>query len=263
MDNIYIESNCPFASCSLMYQPAIILVNPQINKNIGSASRTMLNFGLVDLRLVNPPKQWLCRDTIKLSAGSFNILEKAKVFHSIEDATSDINLSFSTTSTIKNSVKNIYTPSTAIEYIKNKLIDHRYKIAFIFGQEKQGLSARDLSISNMVIKIPTNPKFHSLNISHSIAILAYEWNKSLGNFIPKNNIGLNLKKSVLATGKQIYLLFKHIESILTENNFFPSRENEKEYLKQDMLNIISRTNLTEKEVKILYGIINSIKNNKN
>ena len=34
--------------------PAIILVEPQLGENIGMVARAMANFGLAELRLVNP-----------------------------------------------------------------------------------------------------------------------------------------------------------------------------------------------------------------
>ena len=38
--------------------PAIILCEPQLGENIGTTARAMANFGLWDLRLVNPRDGW-------------------------------------------------------------------------------------------------------------------------------------------------------------------------------------------------------------
>ena len=49
--------------------PAIILVRPQLGDNIGTVARAMLNFGLTDLRLVNPKPGWDVERARKASSG--------------------------------------------------------------------------------------------------------------------------------------------------------------------------------------------------
>ena len=38
--------------------PIIVLVRPQLGENIGKTARAMLNFGLTELRLVEPRDGW-------------------------------------------------------------------------------------------------------------------------------------------------------------------------------------------------------------
>jgi tRNA/rRNA methyltransferase len=182
-------------NCIPMHQPAFILIKPQFSKNIGSIARIMLNFGLIDLRIINPPANWLNDDTIKLSSGAYHLLKKAKIFQSIIDSIHDIKISFSTTSQMRNIVKNIYTPEQAISNIQHFLSYKNFKSAFLFGPEKYGLSNNDISLSQGIIKIPVNPKFTSLNIAQSVAVIAYEWNKQNNLFLPKTSLSnLNFKK---------------------------------------------------------------------
>jgi tRNA/rRNA methyltransferase len=70
--------------------PAVILVNPQLGENIGSAARSMLNFGLTDLRLVVPRDGWPNPAAVTLAAGALSVLESARLFDTTEEAVADL-----------------------------------------------------------------------------------------------------------------------------------------------------------------------------
>ena len=60
--------------------PVVILVEPQLGENIGSAVRAMGNFGLSRLRLVNPREGWPNPKAVTFASGADRILENAEVF---------------------------------------------------------------------------------------------------------------------------------------------------------------------------------------
>ena len=66
--------------------PAIILVEPQLGENIGTAARAMFNCGLTDLRLVKPRDGWPSVKAVAAASGADAVLDKAKLFNRIEDA---------------------------------------------------------------------------------------------------------------------------------------------------------------------------------
>ena len=70
--------------------PAVVLVNPQLGENIGAASRAMLNFGLMELRLVAPRDGWPNPAADAMAAGALPVLEAAKVFDTTEEAVADL-----------------------------------------------------------------------------------------------------------------------------------------------------------------------------
>ena len=78
--------------------PAVILVRPQLAVNIGMCARAMANFGLDDLRLVNPREGWPRTDEYRevaysAAAGAAHILDAARVFDSVEAAVADLHFS--------------------------------------------------------------------------------------------------------------------------------------------------------------------------
>ncbi len=85
------------AAASEVLQPCIILVNPYLDQNVGSVSRAMLNFGLHELRVVNPRCDILSDNARALAAGSVEILENAKLFPTIEECVADLQRVFATT----------------------------------------------------------------------------------------------------------------------------------------------------------------------
>ena len=130
--------------------------------------------------------------TLATAVGAKNIIQSCKVYSNFEDSIKNFNCVIATTARTRN--KNFKNIS-----VKNlKSIDFSKKVAFIFGQEASGLSNKELSYANHVIKLPTNPKFESLNLSHSLIILCYE----LYNILNKKNNKIYLSKKVKLVKKK-------------------------------------------------------------
>jgi tRNA C32,U32 (ribose-2'-O)-methylase TrmJ len=104
--------------------PVIILVNPYSEENIGSISRTMLNFGLSELRIVSPKCDILSPKARVLAVGSVELLENAKIYDTIEDSVSDLHRIIATSGKSRSTNLDIHTPSSAakISVTNNKII---------------------------------------------------------------------------------------------------------------------------------------------
>ena len=99
--------------------PAVILVRPQLAVNIGMCARAMANFGLNDLRLVNPREGWPRSDDYRkvayaAAAGATDLLEAAQVFPSVEAAVGDLHAVYATTARERGQMKAVLTPSGAM-----------------------------------------------------------------------------------------------------------------------------------------------------
>ncbi len=143
-----------------------ILHKPQLSENIGACARAMKNFNFSKLIVINPKPIFPNDKIIATSVGAQEIIKKSKVYENLEPAMKNIDFLISTTSRFRN--KNI-------KHIKlNELtkIDFTKKVAFLFGPEASGLSNNEISFSNYVLQIPSNTKFKSLNLSHSLIIVA-------------------------------------------------------------------------------------------
>jgi tRNA/rRNA methyltransferase len=153
--------------------PAIILVRPQLGENIGKAARAMLNFGLSELRLVAPRDGWPNPSAGPAAAGADLVLERAKVFRTVAEATADCAHVYATTVRKRGVVKPVVTPENAAIEIRAQ----QGRSAILFGPERSGLESDDVAVARAIITVPINPDFGSLNLAQAVILMAYEWSK--------------------------------------------------------------------------------------
>jgi len=132
------------------------------------------------------------------------------------------------------------------------------KIGFLFGPEKAGLSNEDISHANLQIKIPTNSVFGSLNLAMAVNIICYECFIKEPSMISKTSFNLYS----LANKKELNFFKNRLIEILKETNFLSVKDNH-EKLIINVKNIFSKSLLSNKDLKILHGIITHLKNYEN
>ena len=238
-------------------RPCIILNEVQLAENLGMVLRTMLNFGFKNLRLVNPKVNFANKKTISSSAGAYDIISNnIKVFNSLEESIEDIECLCATSVRKRDLDSFVGDPKNTMKKI-SKNFKNSNAIGFLFGPEKAGLKNSDLALANMIINIPTNRAFGSLNLAMSVNIICYEW-------YLKNNSIKKLKhyhEKDIAKKKEVAFFNNRLIQILNETNFFINSE-EQEKLQNNLKNIFSKNNLTNKELRILHGVITNIKKDK-
>ncbi|VXC77034.1 TrmH family RNA methyltransferase [Sphingomonas sp. 8AM] len=153
--------------------PVIVLVRPQLGENIGKAARAMLNFGLVELRLVAPRDGWPNPQAAPAASGADIVLERAQVFDSVAEAVADCAHVYATTVRKRGVTKPVMTPAAAAETIHAG----SQRSAILFGPERSGLETDDVAVARTIITVPINPAFGSLNLAQAVILVAYEWSK--------------------------------------------------------------------------------------
>ena len=145
---------------------SFILHKPQLSENIGACARGIKNFNFKKLIIVDPKPIFPNDKILATSVGAKNIINESKLYTNLEPALENIDYLVATSSRFRN--KNL-------RHIKlrdlNK-INFNKKIGFLFGSEASGLSNSEISYANCTLQIPTNPEFKSLNLSHSVIIIA-------------------------------------------------------------------------------------------
>ena len=228
----------PFSNISF------ILHKPQLSENIGACARAIKNFNFDKLVLINPKPSFPNDKIIATSVGAKDIIKKSKVFDNLETALNKIDYLIATTSRFRN--KNI----KHIQLKDLKKIDYKKKIAFLFGSEGSGLSNNEISYANYTMQIPTNANFKSLNLSHSLIIVAQ---------IVYNLINLDLRnysksqKISPASKKQIQSMLNLCIKNLEDRKFFKPKE-KKPIMLENLRNIFFRMELSEKETRILSSV---------
>mgnify|MGYP000978300228 CR=1 FL=1 len=226
-----------------------VLVRPQLGENIGATARALKNFKLSKLRIVNPRNRWPNQKAIATSVGAKNILQSSKIYNSFDKSIGDLDQVFATTARIRNVNKKIISIFDLSKKIKNK-----QKIGIIFGPEDSGLSNDELNCADYLVKIPTNKKFSSLNLSHSVIIFCFEF---FQYFFGKNFVYKSSYKSSFATKSEVNKFLKFIIDKLDRRGFLQPNHKRKSMIR-NINNIFHRLNLSEQEIRILLGIFSTL-----
>jgi len=227
---------------------SFILHRPQLSENIGACARAIKNFNFKKLILVNPKPIFPNDKILATSVGAKDIINQSKKYYSLENALSKIDIVIATSARFRN--KNI----KHINLDDLKKINFKKKIGFLFGSEASGLSNNEISYANYTLQIPTNPDFKSLNLSHSLIIIA----QYVANIIKLKNVPFKKSKKVKsASKKEIQSMLRLCIQNLDEINFFRPKEKRPKML-ENLRNIFYKMDLSDKETRILSGVFASL-----
>ena len=150
---------------------AVILVEPQGPRNVGSTARAIKNFGLHDLVVVGDLVDLEENECRQMAAGAHDLLEKARRFPDLAAALDDRSYVVGTTARRRHR----QITQTARELAPDIVaMAGRERVALLFGREDSGLTADELSLCHHVISVPTSPQRTSINLSQAVLLVAYE-----------------------------------------------------------------------------------------
>lgn len=232
--------------------PAIVLVEPQLGENIGTAARAMANFGLTDLRLVNPREVWPNDKARAAASRADHVIDGARLFDSTEAAVADLATVYATTARSREVAKNVIGPREAAAAARAAL-SAGAGVGFLFGRERSGLTNEEISLADAIVTLPVEPSFASLNIAQAILIVAYEWRLS-GMEAARPELPFAGNVAPPADKVQLVHLFEHLESALDAAGFFRPPE-KRAHMVLGLRAMLQRAQLTDQEVRILRGVI--------
>ncbi len=235
---------------------AVILSRTQLQENIGFVARAMANFGLKDLRLINPDCGKPNERAVATASGADLILQNAKIFLSYAEAVGDIQDLYACTARLRDMEKPVLSPEQAANEIYNNPLR---KSAFLFGPERSGLENEEILFSRAIIRIPVNPAFSSLNLGQSVLLCAYE---CFRKFLPHANEELIAKREGKAPARvhEMIELYEHLETKLDQVGFFKPLEKRPAMIR-NLRNIFTRAGLNEQEVRTLRGVVRALSEN--
>ena len=227
---------------------SFILHKPQLSENIGACARAIKNFNFKKLVLINPKPIFPNDKILATSVGAKDIINQSKKYDNLEKALGKIDILIATSARFRNkNVKHIN-----LEDLKK--INFKKRVGFLFGSEASGLSNDEVSYANYTLQIPTNPDFKSLNLSHSLIIIA----QYVASLIKLKNIPFKKSKKVKsASKKEIQSMLGLCIKNLDEINFFRPKEKRPKML-ENLRNIFYKMDLSDKETRILSGVFASL-----
>ena len=221
-----------------------ILHKPQLSENIGACARALKNFNFQKLLLIDPKPIFPNDKIFATSVGAKDIIKNAKVFNHIEKSLKKIDILVATSARFRN--KNIKHISISD---LNK-IDYSKKVGFLFGSEASGLSNEEVSYADYTLQIPSNKNFRSLNLSHSLIIIA----QIVSSLISNNKHKFEKSKKIKpASKKDIQSMLSLCINNLEQRNFFNPPE-KKPIMLENLRSIFYKMNLSEKETRILSSV---------
>ncbi|MGV2099360.1 RNA methyltransferase [Rhizobium sp. 21-4511-3d] len=234
--------------------PAIILVEPQMGENIGMVARAMANFGLSELRLVNPRDGWPNERAQATASKADHVIEATKVYDTLEKAIADLNFVYATTARERDGFKPVRSPVVAAETLRAKFRAGE-GTGILFGRERWGLTNEEVALADEIVTFPVNPAFASLNIAQAVLLMSYEWMKS--GMEDLSDVPFQAMEQTQSTKEQLFGFFDQLEEALEARNYFhpPAK---KPKMVDNLRAVLSRRAFTEQEISVLRGVISSL-----
>ncbi len=224
----------------------IVLIDPSHPGNIGSVARAMKNMALSDLVLVRP-RSFPHAESTALAAGADDILAGARVVESLEDAVADCAFIAGTTSRPRSYYWEFTTPRDVAARIV--ALGRENRAALLFGSERYGLATEDLNLCNVLVRIPANPEYCSLNLAMSVQLTAYEI--FMAREQPRSHTQLEM---ALAPSGDVEHFYAHLHEVLNEIDF----EDRTGHLMERLRRLFNRAQVDRNELNILRGILSAV-----
>jgi TrmH family RNA methyltransferase len=204
----------------------------------------MANFGLDDLRVVNP-YEVAFREAVS-AVGGAHVLKSARIFDTVAAAVADSSLVIGTTAAQK---RELQQPMERIEIGMQGIREHGGQVALLFGSEKFGLSNDDLSYCHSLIGIPTDPRTPSMNLGQAVAVCLYEFHRG-GNAEPRP------KRADLVEGSDAEQLTKMMLDVLEKSGY--TNRITAVSTERKIRRWVRRMRLTRRDVPLLLGILRQV-----
>lgn len=225
----------------------IVMVGTTHPGNIGGVARAMKNMGLSRLSLVAPEAPFPHAKARARASGAVNVLENTQIFSTLEEAVADCSLVIGASARMRTLPWPVVDPRECASRVVN--IESEAEVAIVLGRENSGLTNDELELCQLLVTIPTNPDFSSLNIAAAAQVLCYEIRLAANlDKAPENE-----HDSPLATSAEQEGMFSHFEQALTELDFL--KPDNPGQLMRRLRRLFTRTGLERMEVNILRGMM--------
>ncbi|MEO8016614.1 MAG: RNA methyltransferase [Pseudomonadota bacterium] len=230
----------------------IVLVEPSHPGNIGAVARAMKNMSLADLVLVRP-KAFPHAEATARASGADDLLSRARVVESVTDAVADCGFVAATTSRPRD------TNFRALDLHEAGMrifeMSARGPAAVLFGAERTGLTNEELALANLLIRIPANPDYPSLNLAMAVQLVCYELFLAAGS--PASERPLSESPVPLAAGADLERFYAHLQEVMDEVDF-RDRTQQGGHLMTRIRRLFQRCEMDQNEVNILRGLLTSV-----
>lgn len=232
---------------SSLSEACVVLSRPSHPGNIGSAARAMKTMGFGDLRLV-APKEFPSADADALASGALDVLERARVFASLEEAVADAVLAVGFSSR----PRDLSHPLRALRDVAGDIVAQSAtgRVALVFGNETFGLTNEELARCQWLATIPASPLYASLNLGAAVQVACYELACAASAFVPAA-----APERTPATLEEVEAFYAHLERLMVASGFLDPAQPKR--LMERIRRLYARAGLEREEVRFLRGMLAS------
>jgi tRNA/rRNA methyltransferase len=247
---------------SLFKRLRFVLVETSRAGNVGSVARAMKTMGFSDLVLVTPrcAEPLTDPEAVAFASGAVDVLEGARIAGSIAEALEGCNFAAAVSARLREFSPPVWTPR---QFSGHAAAMPELRPAIIFGNERVGLPNGIVEQCNVLINIPANPSYSSLNLSQAAQVLAYECRLAAEgdeSQLRRTQEGIGFQGEA-ASLAQIEGMYAHLEEALVAIGFL-NADNPKKLMPR-LKRLFARTQLETEEVNILRGIARQMQRSKN
>jgi len=223
----------------------IVLVNPEHDGNIGAVARSMLNFGITDLRVVGRSGEW-SDEARNRAKNAQSVLDATKIVSTFTDAISDCSVVIGTSGKREDSDKTAMRHFLLPEELPERLSGTDGRVAMVFGPEGKGLLNEELRMCDLLVTIPTWEGYPILNLSHAVSIICFSWYVN-SDTIPPTGSGNRLLDPDLRNALR-FEVSRLVESM-------PAKEHKRKGIEETLVRVIMRGLPKDDEIHRLLGVI--------
>jgi tRNA/rRNA methyltransferase len=217
-------------------------------------ARAMANFGLSELRLVNPRDGWPSEKARSAASKADHVIDGATVYPTLQQAIAGLNFVVATTARDRDSFKPVRGPVEATQIMRARSDDGE-KTGILFGRERWGLNNEEISLADEIVTFPVNPAFASLNIAQAVLLMAYEWMKfESGDSLPE---AFEKPQMTPATKDDVQGLFDQLEEALEARGYFRPAPRKPKMI-ENLRAVLIRQGFYQPEIHLLRGVIRSL-----
>jgi tRNA (cytidine32/uridine32-2'-O)-methyltransferase len=235
----------------------VVLVNTSHAGNVGSVARAMKTMGMNQLYLVDPVENPVGEARARAS-GAVDVLESAVIVDTLEEAVADCALVVGASARLRSIPWPVVDPRQCAEQVVQMVKSQDQQVALVMGREKSGLSNAELERCNLLVNIPANPDYSSLNLAAATQVLVYEVRMAM--LASEGHTVKNEHDSPLASADDLEGMYEHFQTALTEIGFLDPQAPKQ--LMRRIRRLFNRVGLERNELNIVRGILTAAQGKK-
>ncbi len=227
----------------------VVLVKPENDGNIGAVARSMLNFGISDLRIVGREGDW-SDETRRRAKNAQVVLDECDLVQTLDEAVADCSIVVGTSGKREDGDKTSMRHFLLPDELPGRLSNVDGRVALVFGPEGKGLRNEQLVQCDLLVTIPTWEGYPILNLSHAVAIMGYSWQVSFSSSVPSGSGGRLLDPDLR---RQLRTEIKELVKLM------PTKDHKRAGIEETLNRVIMRGLPKDDEIHRIIGVISMSK----